>query len=768
MQGKSTNEFISNIGKFFAQTYDDTFLKKKPVFAFNESSLSASVHSWRRYLFPFYHDNDESACIVTLVKPHTYRHEIWHSISHLSGFGVGTLEPIYDETGTVSDFLIVEAAGLSDVLKDNRLVTLSDLLCRNLEVMMIECLLAARSSGTLLTETLERRVDDKTSIFQVEITSTEAGLVLNVRDITEIRNTERMLEKRTNELRMTQQIGRIGGWRMSLDYTTIWWSPEMYALMNISPDVFTPTTRSVWDLYSPGDAKRTAESQHSVLMTGKPTSIDISAKRGDGETGHFTIETSLERDDFGAVLGFIGTIQDITARKNAEINLEKLAYYDPLTGLPNRAMFKKELERKVQTSLISKRRFYLLLMDLDKFKDVNDTLGHGAGDTLLVRIARLLQEVAPADCLVARLGGDEFAILFQPHDKGPTIEELASTIVAQGTDTFLLDEGEVHIGISIGISEGLKDGDESTQLLKNADLALYSAKDNGRSRYHFYKQSMSEMAEDRMLLSRDLKKALSENMLELHFQPLVEISSRRVTGFEALLRWNHPVRGYIPPSEFIPIAESSSLICDLGFWAMTTACKTLKTWIDAGNKPLTMAVNVSAVQFWQSCFETEVKSIIQETGIDPCLLTLEVTEGIFLDKDNQRVRACFDELARIGVNLAIDDFGTGFSSLGYLSELPFRKLKIDRTFITDADKSPAKQKLLQGIVGLARGLGMTTVVEGAETLGEVVVLQGLGCNIVQGYYYAKPQPFENWPSMIASIEGESPVISAEMAMAAEG
>jgi diguanylate cyclase (GGDEF)-like protein len=768
MQGKNTDDFTSSIGAFFCETYDKAFTARKPVFAFNEASIAAAVHSWQRVVFPFYHDDGEPAYAITLVKPHTRRHQIWQSISTMTGFGAGSLEPIYDDKGMVFDFLIIEAAGMADLMRGESPATLNQLLRRQLDADTIARFMTASKTETLFSETLEKQLGDTAFALTIDIWSSNLGLVFNLRDITEMRDAQRLLEKRTEELKVTQKIGRIGGWRMALDASTIWWSPEMYDLLQVTPGIFTPTTKAVWDLYSPGDAKRTGEAQQSVLRSGKPASVDVSARRGNGTTGHFTIEISLERDADGSISGFIGTIQDITARKEAELALEKLAYYDPLTSLPNRAMFKKELDQRVQSSLISGRPFYLLLMDLDKFKDVNDALGHGAGDTLLVRVARMLREIAPQNALVARLGGDEFAILFQPQESGQTVEQLAAEIVLQATDAFLLDEGEVHIGISIGISEGLKDGADPAQLLKNADLALYSAKDNGRGRYHFYKNVMSELAEERMSLSRDLKKALAENKLELHFQPLVAMASRKVVGFEALLRWNHPIRGYIPPSEFIPVAESSSLICDLGFWGMTRACETLKTWLDAGNPPVSISVNVSAVQFWQSSFETEVKGIIQSTGIDPGLLTLEVTESIFIDKENLRVRTCFEELAKLGVNLAIDDFGTGFSSLGYLSELPFEKLKIDRSFITEVDKSPEKQKLLQGIVGLARGLGMTTVVEGAETLGEVVVLQSLGCNIVQGYYFAKPQPFENWAAMITDIEGESSPASADLAMAAGG
>jgi diguanylate cyclase (GGDEF)-like protein len=755
IQGKKTSDFHPDFSAFLTEVYTSSATSHKVVYACDESAIAAQVHSWRRFLFPFYDDQGTIACVVTFLMPSSLRHEIWQSISTNVGLGVASLEPILDDKGNTFDFLLIEASGISNLLVTENPRTLNELLNRQLNTDEIKRLSDAPPGQLLLSETIDLRSQSTIASLQVKIQASKVGLILNVQNITDVRNSQLLLEKRTEELKMAQKLGRIGGWRKELNSSTYWWSQEIYNLLRLKPGAFVPTPEAMAELYLEDDARRTAKMQKIVLDSGKPNNLDVAARRGDGSIGYFTIEIDLERDENNIAIGFFGTIQDITERKEAEIQLQKLAYFDPLTSLPNRAMFKKELEHRVQASLVSGNNFYLMLMDLDKFKEVNDSLGHAAGDALLERVARDLRELAPSHALVARLGGDEFAILFQSSETGLEVDDFATAIVMHCNEAFLLDQGEVNIGISIGISEGLKDGTDAMVLLKNADLALYSAKDGGRGRYHFYKNIMSDKADERMSLARDLKKALAEDNLELHFQPLVAMASQKVIGFEALLRWKHPERGYVPPSEFIPIAESSSLICDLGFWAMTKACETLKQWVDAGNAPLTMAVNVSAVQFWQSSFETEVKGIIASTGIDPTLLTLEVTESVFLDQGNARVKSCFEELAKLGVNLAIDDFGTGFSSLGYLSEMPFEKLKIDRSFVTNVDKNPDKRKLLQGIVGLARGLGMTTVVEGAETIGEILVLKSLGCNIVQGYYYAKPQPFHAWLNMIESIEGSA-------------
>jgi diguanylate cyclase (GGDEF)-like protein len=755
LEGRLTSSFKPDMAAFFSASYGLATTTGEPVYAFNESVLITPIHAWRRLLFPFHDHEGQVACFVGYIRPEKARHEVWQAISTTSGFGAGSLEAIRTADGDISDFLIVEAAGLSPLLHGRDPETLGELLGYTLDPVQIATLSAAEPGARILSETIDVIASDGLRRVLVDIYGSDIGLILNMRDVTEMAIAQKVILKRTDELKRAQALGRIGAWSMNLAERSLDWSPELIALLRLDPETFKATPQSVNALYVDEDRARAADMQRRVMETGRSASLDVSAHRGDGTVGHYTLEFSADVGADGAVTGMFGTVQDITERKEAELMLEQLAYFDPLTGLPNRAMFKKALEQKIHASATSGRVFHLMLMDLDHFKDVNDTLGHGAGDMLLVRVARMLRQAAPPDALVARLGGDEFAILYQQQPGEPEVERLADAIVMEGADPILLDEGEVQIGVSIGIAEGLKDGTGVAELLKNADLALYSAKNAGRGRHHHYHASMSNHAEDRISLGRDLKRALSENALELHYQPIVALGDRKVTGFEALLRWNHPVRGWIPPSEFIPIAESSSLICDLGFWVLNRACQAMKSWIDAGNAPLTIAVNVSAAQFWQSSFELEVKDILQSTGLPPDLLKLEVTESVFVDTSNRRVRDCFAALAAMGVRLSIDDFGTGFSSLSYLSELPFSELKIDRSFVAGIDVAPDKRKLMQGIIGLARGLSMATVIEGAETPGEVLLLQSLGCSLVQGFFFAKPQPYDNWAAMIAGIEHDA-------------
>lgn len=560
-----------------------------------------------------------------------------------------------------------------------------------------------------------------------------------VQDITEQKLAELRLKERSEQLIEAQKLGKIAEWHYELGQTELWWSPEMYDLLSYDPASFRPTLSSVMLLYMADTGRLVTEAQAEVARTGMVQSVDVKARRGDGSIGDFAVTSKAQRNALGKLTGFTGTIQDITERKQAEEQLEKLAYFDPLTGLANRALFRRQIDEVLSRSLRSGASSALLLLDLDRFKEVNDSLGHAAGDELLAAVAHKISRLVEDSRLLARLGGDEFAVIVPDCGDGPAIEDLASRIIASLAQPVILERGEVVIGTSIGIVHIPGNGSDSEELLRHADLALYTAKEEGRGRYAFFTPTMNDLVQQKTALARDLRHAAVGGVgLEARYQAQVDLATNRVVGFETLMRWKHPERGYVPPNEFIPIAESSSLICDIGLWILRESVSQARTWLDEGEPDRELAVNVSAAQIWQTELEADVARVLEETGLPAHLLCLELTESLFADHAEGRVRHALNQLKRLGVTLALDDFGTGYSSLGYLTQLPFDKLKIDRCFVDGIVGSSRKRKLLEGIVALGRGLGMTVIAEGAELPEEVEILKGIGCDRVQGYVFARP------------------------------
>ncbi len=554
-----------------------------------------------------------------------------------------------------------------------------------------------------------------------------------------LRSTEAILQHRSDQLVEAQLLGKIGDWSYRFGESTIAWAPELYDLLGYNAESFGCSHAAVMAAYIGDSAQRVLESQAAVIRTGEPKGVDVKFRRGDGSIGDFVVKSKVLKNEKGLTVGFSGTIQDISERKAAEEQLEKLAYYDPLTGLANRALFRREIDdvltRWGRTGLPAA----LLLLDLDRFKEVNDSLGHAAGDELLGKVAHLISRKPENSHFLARLGGDEFAIIVPELTDRSVAQKLAMEVITAMSGPIMLERGEVNIGASIGIATMPRDGTTLNDLLRNADLALYRAKEEGRGRFKFLEPGMSIAAQSKMALARDLRRAVGENTgLAVHYQPQVELSTGRVIGYEALMRWTHPTLGNVPPSEFIPIAESSQLICDIGLWILREAAVQAKAWLDAGEAPREIAVNVSAAQIWHTDFVYDVSRVLEDTGLPPHLLCLELTESLLADHAEGRVRIVLTELKRLGVTLALDDFGTDYSSLGYLNQLPFDKLKIDRIFIDGIAESERARKLLEGIIALGRGLDMTIVAEGAEKQGEVEILRDFSCDIVQGFVFARP------------------------------
>jgi diguanylate cyclase (GGDEF)-like protein len=414
--------------------------------------------------------------------------------------------------------------------------------------------------------------------------------------------------------------------------------------------------------------------------------------------------------------------------------LERVAYlasHDPLTGLPNRALFHDRLERALVGQRAEDGQAAVLCIDLDHFKDVNDTLGHAAGDRLLQQVTQRLQGCLRRSDTLARLGGDEFAILRPGVADSDGITALARRIVAVMAEPVDLDGQEVQVGASVGVA--LATAGDSGQLLQNADLALYRAKAEGRGTVRFFADEMNVRLRQRKALEHDLRRALAESQLELHYQPQIDLDELRVVGVEALLRWNHPERGMVPPSNFVPLAEETGLILPLGEWVLRTACARAGAW-----PGLRLAINLSPAQFRQAGLAELVARTLRETGLEPSRLELEITEGVLLH-DTEATLATLAALRSLGVRIAMDDFGTGYSSLSYLRRFPFDKIKIDRSFVAHLG-APDADAIVRAIISLGRALGMRANAEGVETAEQAARLRAEGCEEVQGFHFGRPVP----------------------------
>jgi diguanylate cyclase (GGDEF)-like protein/PAS domain S-box-containing protein len=462
-----------------------------------------------------------------------------------------------------------------------------------------------------------------------------------------------------------------------------------------------------------------------------------------GETRWWALSGTPKTDALGDFAGYRGVGRDVTEARRSHDRIIELARYDPLTGLANRALFRETLGENLARAARTGRGCGLLFIDLDHFKVINDTLGHAAGDRMLREAAQRMQAAVGGHATLARLGGDEFAVLL-PDASQRRVEGVATAIIATMAQPFAIDGQPARIGASIGYAHGPEDGASLDKLLKSADLALYEAKSHGRGTACRYVPELRARAEERRTLEADLALALERGELALAFQPVVDAADERITGFEALLRWNHPQLGAIPPVRFIPVAEDTGLIVPIGHWVIANAC----AWAARWPAHVRIAVNLSPAQIGDPELIGVVERALAHNRLDPARLELEITESLFLDEKAATI-GTLAALRALGVRFALDDFGTGYSSLGYLHKAAFSRIKIDRSFVSRAAEANGEASaIIQAIVNLAHSLDMTTTAEGTETRAEFELCRDLGCEQMQGYFFGRPMPPEEATSLV--------------------
>lgn len=472
-----------------------------------------------------------------------------------------------------------------------------------------------------------------------------------------------------------------------------------------------------------------------VFYSGGPLTFEDTQRRIDGSvTTRRTVKKMLPTGDGSRPRFLLGVSQDISEERAVEAELARLAMRDSLTGLWNRNHFLGEVRRRA-ANIGRDGAFAVLYIDVDHFKHINDSIGHSAGDALLCQIAARLGILTEEADVVARLGGDEFAMLIALPDGDHRAWQIAEGLLAIMAEPFDLDGIREHVGCSIGIALAPGDGDNDDVLMRNADLALYSAKDAGRATFRFYESHMRIEAERRHQLTIELRRAIERNEFELHFQPIIRLANQQLSGFEALVRWRHPERGLIFPGEFIATAEDTGLIIAIGEWVMMEACRTAATW----PADIRVAVNLSVTQFRSANLLPHLVDCLDRSGLNPCRLEIEVTESVFLS-DSAHSLPLLRTLKDLGVRIAIDDFGTGYSSLGYLRAFAFDKIKLDKSFVAGVESDPGDLAIVRAVVGMAAGFRAVALAEGIETREQMLLLKAEGFEEAQGYLFGRPMP----------------------------
>jgi diguanylate cyclase (GGDEF)-like protein/PAS domain S-box-containing protein len=580
---------------------------------------------------------------------------------------------------------------------------------------------------------------------------TVEGIVFNARDITERERAKTRLHEAEAKYRsLVEQIPAV----IYMDdvdeaNSALYRSPFVEQMLGYAPEEF--LSMSWKDILHPDDRERVLSENARTNETGEPFRIEYRMVAKQGRVVWVRDEAMLVRDGSGMPLYWQGVFMDITERKELEDQLTYQAFHDPLTGLPNRTLFMDRLRRALaRVARRDGQEVALLFLDLDDFKVVNDSLGHKAGDQLLIAVAdRLLACVRTADT-VARLGGDEFTLLIEGDAHAQAATHLAERISEELRAPFIIDGHEVFVTASIGISLGVSGDEQAEDFLRSADVAMYEAKNRGKARHEVFDVHMDARAIKRLQLESEMRHALGKGEFRVYYQPLVTLRTGSITEVEALVRWEHPRRGLLRPDEFIPLAEQTGLIVPIGHQVLEEACRQARSWLEDGSiQDLVVSVNLSPKQLQHPALVKDISRTLKKCKLDPHNLKLEITESVVMEDADSNI-AVLRKLRGLGIQLAIDDFGTGYSSLSYLKNLPVHMLKIDRSFVGGLGRIPEDTAIVRATVAFARSMGMSVTAEGIETSEQLAYVRALDCDLGQGYYLSRPLPSDTIAELLAA------------------